>query len=72
VTGVGEFANGVIQAFFAEELELRGGFASGKDQAVAGFEIVDDADLNGFGSEGLQSGGVGSEVTLNSEDADVH
>jgi hypothetical protein len=51
---------------------LRGGFASGKDQAVAGFEIVDDADLNGFGSEGLQSGGVGSEVTLNSEDADVH
>jgi hypothetical protein len=72
VTGVGEFADGVVQAFFAEELKLRGGFAAGKDQAVAGFQIVDCADLDGVGAEGLQSGGVGFEVTLNSEDSDFH
>jgi hypothetical protein len=70
VTGAGEFPDGVVQAFFAEELELRGGLATGKDQAVAGFEIVDGADLDSFGAEGLQSGGVGGEVTLNSENAD--
>jgi hypothetical protein len=72
VTFVSKFADSIVQAFFAEELELRGGFASGKDQAVAGFEIVDGADLNGFGAEGLQSGSVCGEVTLNSEDADLH
>ncbi len=72
VTGAGEFANGVVQAFFAKELELRGGFAAREDQAVAGFEVVDDTDLDGFGAEGLQSGGVGGEVTLNSEDAGFH
>jgi hypothetical protein len=72
VADVGEFADGVVQTFLAEELELRGGFAAGKNQAVAGFEVVDDADLDGVGAEGLQSGGVGFEVTLNSEDADFH
>ena len=72
VAGVSEFADGVVQAFFAEKLELRGGFAAGKDEAVAGFEIVDGADFDGVGAEGLQGGGVGCEVTLNSEDADFH
>jgi hypothetical protein len=72
VTGVGEFADGVVQAFFAEKLQLRGGFAAGKDEAVAGFEIVDGAHLDGVRAEGLQSGGVGGEVTLDSEDADFH
>jgi hypothetical protein len=53
-------------------LQLRGGFAAGKDEAVAGFEIVDGADLDGAPAEGLQSGGVGGEVTLDSEDANFH
>jgi hypothetical protein len=72
VTGVGEFADGLAQALFAEKLQLRGGFAAGKDEAVAGFEIVDSADLDGVCAEGLQSDGVGGEVTLDSEDADFH
>jgi len=72
VAGVGEFADGVVEALFAEKLQLRGGFAAGKDEAVAGFEIVDGADLDGVRVEGLQSGGVGGEVTLDSEDADFH
>ena len=72
VAGVGKFADGVVEALFAEKLQLRGGFAAGKDEAVAGFEIVDGADLDGVRVEGLQSGGVGGEVTLDSEDADFH
>ena len=72
VAGVGEFADGVVEALFAEKLQLRGGFAAGEDEAVAGFEIVDGADLDGVRVEGLQSGGVGGEVTLDSEDADFH
>ncbi len=72
VAVVSKFANGVVEAFFLEKLELRGAFATGKDQAVAGFKIVDGADLDGVRAEGLQSGGVSFEVTLDSEDADFH
>ena len=51
VARVGEFADGVVEALFAEKLQLGGGFAAGKDKAVAGFEIVDGADLDRFSGE---------------------
>jgi len=44
----GEFADGFVEAFFLEKLELGGAFAAGEDQAVAAFEIGDGADLDGF------------------------
>src|SRR5271167_2109309 len=69
---VSEFANGVVEAFFLKELQLRGAFAAGKDQAVAGFEVVDGTNFNGIRAKRLHSDGVGFEVTLHSEDADFH
>jgi len=68
----GKFADGAVEAFLLEELELGGGFASGKDKAVATIEITDGADFDGRGAEFAEAGGVGGEITLDSEDADVH
>ena len=44
---VGKFADGVVETFFLEELELRGAFAAGEDEAVAAVEIGDGADFDG-------------------------
>jgi hypothetical protein len=68
----GELADGVLKAFFFEELELRGAFAAGKDQAGALFELRDGADFDGVGAEFAEAGGVGFEVSLDGEDADFH
>ncbi len=66
----GEFADGFVEAFFLEELELRGAFAAGEDETVAAFEIGGRADFDGFGAEIGEHSGVGGEVTLYSEDSD--
>jgi hypothetical protein len=69
---VGEFADGVVEAFFLEELELRGAFATREDEAVATPEVGDGANFDGFGAEFVKPGGVGGEVSLDGEDADFH
>jgi len=51
---------------------LRGALAAGKDQAGAGFEVLDGANFDGICTQGFESVGVGFEVTLDSEDADFH
>lgn len=51
---------------------MRGALAARKDQSVAGFEVLDGANFNGICAQGLESAGVGFEVTLDSEDADFH
>ena len=68
----GEIADGVVETFFLEELELRGAFAAGEDEAVAALEIGDGADFDGFRAEFVEHGGVGVEVALDGEDADFH
>lgn len=60
----GEFENGVVKAFFFEELELGSGFAAGENEAIAALEIGDGADFDGFGAELVEHFGVGLEVTL--------
>ena len=72
VAGGRKFADGAVEAFFLEELKLGGGFASGKDKAVAAVEIGDGADFDRRSAEFAEAGGVGGEVTLNSEDTDFH
>ena len=47
----GELADGVEEAFFLEELELRGAFAAGEDEGVGFAEIGDGADLEGLRAE---------------------
>jgi len=66
----GEFADGGVETFFLEELELRGAFAAGEDEAVATLEVGDGADFDGVGAELMEHGGVGCEVALNGENAD--
>lgn len=68
----GEFADGVVETLFLEELELRGAFAAGENKAVAAVEIRDGADFDGGGTERVEHGGVGLEITLDGEDADFH
>ena len=46
-----EFGDGFVEAFFFQELQLRGAFAAGEDQAVAALEIGGRADLDGFHAE---------------------
>ena len=65
-----EFADGFVEAFFLEELELRGAFAAGEDEAVAAREIGGRADFDGVGAEIGEHPGVGGEVTLDGEDSD--
>jgi hypothetical protein len=67
-----KFADGAVQAFFLEELELGGGFAAGEDQTVAGFEVGNGADFDGVCAELAKAGGVCGEVTLDGEDTDFH
>jgi hypothetical protein len=66
----GEFADGVVEAFFLEELELGGAFAAGEDEAVAALQVGGGADLDGFGAQIGEHSGVGCEVTLDCEDSD--
>ena len=68
----GEPANGVVEFFFLEELELGCAFAAREDEAVAALEVGDGADLDGVRTELVQHGGVGIEITLNSKNADFH
>ena len=68
----GELANGFVEAFFPEELELGGGFAAGENEAIAGLDIGDGANFNGRRSEFAEAGGVRGEVTLDGEDTDFH
>ena len=60
----GELADGVVEALFLEELELRGALASGKNDAVAAIKILYGADFDGVRAELLKHGGVGCEITL--------
>jgi hypothetical protein len=68
----GELADGLVEAFFLEELELGGGFAAGQDQAVTRLEVGDGADFDSVGAEFAKAGGVSGEVTLYGEDTDLH
>ena len=68
--GAGEIANRVEEAFFLEELQLRGAFAAGEDEAIALSELRGRAHFDGFGAELMKHGGVGGEVALDGEDAD--
>jgi hypothetical protein len=68
----GKFADGVVEAFFLEELKLRGAFAAGQDEAAAAMEIGDSADFDGVRAELVEHGGMGLEVTLDGENADFH
>jgi len=61
----GKIANGVVETFFLEELELRGAFAAGENQAIAAVKIGNGADFDGLRTEFLEHGGVSLEVTLN-------
>ena len=65
-----KFADGFVEAFFLEELELRGAFTAGKDQAVAAFEIGNRAHFNRFSAEIGEHFCVGREVTLYREYSD--
>lgn len=67
-----ESADCVVEALFLEELELRGAFAAGEDEAIAAIEIGDGTDFHGVGAELVKHGGVGLEVTLDGENADFH
>jgi len=68
----GELANGVEEAFFLEELKLRGALAAGEDEGVGMAEIGEGADLEGLHAQCLEGGGVCGEVALDGEDADFH
>jgi len=59
---LGELADRVVETFFFEELELGGGFAAWKDEAVAASEVGDGADFDGVGAELVEDFGVGVEV----------
>jgi hypothetical protein len=68
----GKFADGLVQAFFPEELELGGGFAAGEDQTVARVELGNRADFDGVCAEFAKAGGVCGEVTLDGKNTDFH
>ncbi len=68
----GEVAYGVVETFFLEELELRGAFTAGENEAVAGVEVGDSTDFHRVLAELVEHGGVGLEVTLDGENADFH
>ncbi len=68
----GVIADGVVETFFLEELELRGAFAAGENEAVAAVEIGDGADFDGLCAEFVKHGGVGVEVALDGQDANFH
>jgi hypothetical protein len=67
--GVCEIANCVVEAFFLEELKLRGAFAARKDETIALFEVGDSANFERFRGELAQARRVGLEVTLNGENS---
>ena len=68
----GEFADGVVEPFFLEELELRSGFPTRKNEAVTPFQVSDGADFGGFRAEMVEHFGVSLEITLDGEYADFH
>ena len=68
----GNFANGVVQTFFLEELQLRGAFAARQDEAVTTFEVSDGAHFNGTHAEFVKHLGVRLKVSLDGEDTDFH
>jgi hypothetical protein len=68
----GKVADGVVEAFFLEELELRGAFAAREDEAIAAIEVDDCADFDGVDAELVEHGGVGLEISLDGEYADFH
>jgi hypothetical protein len=68
----GKFADSTAQPLFLEELQLGSRFAARKDQAVAVPEIGDRTDFDRLGAEVTEASAVGGEVTLDSQDADLH
>src|SRR5277367_6593961 len=68
----GKLADGVLKAFFFEELQLRGAFAAWKDETGALLELRDGANFYGVSAEFAEAGGVGCEISLDGEDADFH
>ena len=68
----GELTDGVEQAFFLEELKLRGALAAREDEGIGFAKIGDGANLEGWHTESVESSGVCGEVALNGEDADFH
>src|ERR1700688_621293 len=65
-----KFLNRFEQTFFLQELQLRGGFAAGKNQRVTFGEIGDSADFEGLRAEGMQHRSVSGEISLDGEDSD--
>ena len=66
----GEFVDGFVEAFFLKELELRGAFAAGEDEAVAAREIGGRADFDGVGAEIGEHPSMRRKITLYCEDSD--
>lgn len=71
-TSLSKNLDSVEESFFLEELQLRGTLTAGENDAAAANQISDFAHLDGVCAEGFQDGGVGFEITLNSENPDFH
>src|SRR6267142_6796337 len=68
----GKFLDRFVQAFFLQELQLRGAFAARQNQAIAISEIFGGAHLRRFDAHSREHRRVGREVSLHRENSDLH
>src|SRR6267378_4271844 len=68
----GKFLDRFVQAFFLQELQLRGAFATRQNQAIAIREIFGGAHLRRFDAHSREHRRVGREVSLHRENSNLH
>src|SRR5260370_7940476 len=68
----GKLLDRFIQAFFLQELQLRGAFATRQNQAIAIREIFGGAHLHCFDAHSREHRRVGREVSLHRENSNLH
>src|SRR6266403_3235007 len=68
----GKFLDRFVQAFFLQELQLRGAFATRQNQAIAIREIFGGAHPHRLDAHSGEHRRVGREVSLNRENSNLH
>src|SRR5882762_7167150 len=68
----GKFLDCFVQAFFLQELQLRGAFATRQNQAIAIRKIFGGAHLHRFDAHSREHRRVGREVSLHRQNSNLH